>query len=189
MISATNTHLRPQYQVSSNSPSKNDTSIPQLCNKLLMDFTTKAKSYNKIIDSDDRINNSSLIHDINKQAYPSGIKRLYDLEDNWDGYGSPKPSVFSIEIATDIITSMIISSNYDLHIAPSPDGGVVIEYRTDDQHIGVEICNDEVLFGFKDHGHGLPQVIEYEPNEISEVISFITQTENSNFPELLSNHE
>lgn len=67
------------------------------------------------------------------------VRRLGNMGEGWDGYGSP-----SIPVRTTITANYILSlaSQYKLrppHIAPVPGGGIQLEWDYDNRSIEIEI--------------------------------------------------
>ena len=67
------------------------------------------------------------------------VKRLGNMPENWDGFGSPSISVRAT-IATNYVLSLISFLRMSApHIAPVPGGGIQLEWDADDRSLEIEI--------------------------------------------------
>ncbi len=78
------------------------------------------------------------------------IQDLSKLEDNWDSYDGKKPHPWSLEKADYLLGALDIIGQEVYHIAPGPNGEVMVEIHKDDREAEVILYPDKdryVIFG------------------------------------------
>jgi hypothetical protein len=67
---------------------------------------------------------------------------VLDCTDNWDGYGSPRPSLEAVKVADSVLKAIGESADGDMpipHVAGTADGNVLIEFDGRDTEMLFEV--------------------------------------------------
>ena len=96
---------------------------------------------------------------------------LQALNNNWDGYGSPRPSTRSIERTKSLLNEIHKSCSARLSptlIAASTEGGVGLSFVTRSRRGIVEIYNSGKILAAHSEIHGQPYVwpVRYSPADL-----------------------
>ncbi|MGH9837473.1 MAG: hypothetical protein ACREEM_01670 [Blastocatellia bacterium] len=70
------------------------------------------------------------------------LKELFELPDNWDGYGSPAIQPAVKETASDLANTLHKAGAPLPHIAPVSGGGIQLEWHKKDRELELEILPD-----------------------------------------------
>lgn len=70
------------------------------------------------------------------------IGKLLELEDNWDSYGSEAPCPKALKKSVEFLKELIPVLTLPNQISPSPDGGVMFEFRRANRYYLVSILNE-----------------------------------------------
>jgi hypothetical protein len=70
------------------------------------------------------------------------IHRLAAMDDNWDGYGSPRIQIAAKEGAGRLLCTLAMCEPPTPHIAPVPGGGLQFEWEHDGRELELEILPD-----------------------------------------------
>jgi hypothetical protein len=75
------------------------------------------------------------------------LKELSELQENWDGYGSPQIEPEALEIAAELVTNTATFGMPEPQIFPVPGGGLQIEWERLRRELELEILpNGEIEF-------------------------------------------
>jgi hypothetical protein len=105
------------------------------------------------------------------------IFQLSNFEDDWNGYGSPRPNRASVTTARNILMRMHGQNLLPERISPSAEGGVALCFnRADGRYADLEISNEGEVLATTSNGNGEIDVKDVTANidvGISTVRNFI----------------
>ena len=106
------------------------------------------------------------------------IKRLRELNQNWDSYGANPVDPRSIEVAKQLVRMFAEVTGIDCpRVAASPAGNVALSWESEDQsrELDLEVQCDGILrYSFLDE-HQPSQDIEGETNDPNLIVQLLTQ--------------
>lgn len=70
---------------------------------------------------------------------------LNELEEDWDGYGAPSPSLAAINLGTKYLGAFLKEGLLPRRVVPSAEGGVALMFDSSPKHAYFEITNDKDL--------------------------------------------
>lgn len=129
------------------------------------------KLYNPTGNSDNNygiISHHELITDIINKPIQDRLSVMKKWKNNWDGYGSSKPSSKSINLTQSFISNFInllISRGYswiDPNITADSDGDIVLEWFSDPNKLTIYVSPEEISYIKVDS----PQIDEMEDGTI-----------------------
>lgn len=72
----------------------------------------------------------------------TGLLRVNTLTDNWDGEGSPRPSSTALNLASELLGSLILEGMPTAFVSPTSMGGVQLEWTQNGRELEIEILPD-----------------------------------------------
>jgi len=95
-----------------------------------------SRNHSRVRDLLDRLDSLSFL-----------LNNLYLVPENWNGYGSPKPSAASIEASRSILNSLWGEAIMPEKVLPSADGGVSLVFLSDsDNRAVIEALNEDETY-------------------------------------------
>jgi hypothetical protein len=88
------------------------------------------------------------------------VKKLRDLQPDWDSYGAPVPSDAALRLADGALRRAFATKSLPQSIVPSAEGGVALCWDRDERHAYVEFDNDGGAVAVSYRGMDDPQIIE-----------------------------
>jgi hypothetical protein len=79
------------------------------------------------------------------------LQAMRNLMENWDGYGAAAPAAIAIDLAQELVGLVealwkkSTSNSRDLHVSPTRNGGVLIEWEDRARQHEVEISSDRSI--------------------------------------------
>lgn len=74
-----------------------------------------------------------------------GLFRLKRLSTDWDGEGSPPPSILAIDAAAQLIVSLSFEDMPTAFVSPTTVGGVQIEWTQNGRELEIEFLSDGAM--------------------------------------------
>lgn len=114
------------------------------------ELLAEADSYNYYTT----IREKQLVHNLSKKSSDAiaKINQFLNLEENWDSYGSDRPSEISVENAKEYILKADVDGLNVYFTAPGRNGDIMVEYRLT-KRISAELyfnsdgSNEVLIFG------------------------------------------
>jgi hypothetical protein len=100
------------------------------------------------------------------------IEGMTRLPDDWNGYGSEKPSSFAVGAAT-IILNKALDIRIPDRVAPSAQGGVGLFFYSGNRYADIECFNNGEILGTTAIGREKPYIWPIKPNEFSATLQNI----------------
>lgn len=82
----------------------------------------------------------------------NSLKDLYEIEDNWDGYGGIKPNEIILEKTETFLKEKLTTIELDklTDIYPNPNGTISLDFKRDiHRMISLEIGMDKISYYFR----------------------------------------
>lgn len=93
------------------------------------------------------------------------VKRLRDLETDWDSYGAPAPSTASLRLADAALRRAFATKNLPDSVVPSADGGLALCWDRGDKHAYLEFDNNGGAIAASYLGMRDPRIVEIPGND------------------------
>jgi hypothetical protein len=100
------------------------------------------------------------------------IEAMKHLSDDWNGYGSEKPSSFAVDAAM-IILSSALGIRIPDRVGPSAQGGVGLFFYSGDRYADIECFNNGEILGTTAIGRERPHIWPIKPNDFSATLQDI----------------
>ena len=91
----------------------------------------------------------------------SRLVSFQSIEDDWDGYGAPKPARDAISQAITLVSLLVIFNLTPSAAHPSPEGGIVLSFLRNGRHAALEAYNDSQIYAIFMHANKTPEVWEW----------------------------
>lgn len=98
----------------------------------------------------------SRTHNPDWQATISNLNKLATLEDDWDFEGAERPKPAALEIAVSLINALTTQNSLPepSRILPTPEGGLIFEWKVSKLYIEAEITPDKCIEWMTHHEDG-----------------------------------
>ena len=98
------------------------------------------------------------------------IAFLGTLKENWDHRSAPPPSPLAIRLALQIVSH---GTPYDIlpdAVGPSPDGGIMLEFRAGGKYFLIDIYNDGDIVLLRENEHGEMRTTQESEKDLDRMV-------------------
>ena len=95
------------------------------------------------------------------------VRALGQLDEDWTSYDLAPPNALAVEIALEVVDALALAGHRPAYVVPSADGGISIQYTSEQRAALVEISNaGGVAFMLQASIEAEPEFVDVERAEI-----------------------